>query len=593
MKQLLALENDTAFHELNQKVNSLNILKTLGLEHYEIRHSNFLAWLLNPQETHHLNDYFLRKMLEHIILMEENDQKQKLTYIESLLDHRFLDSYVFRELKTDQNRYIDLVVVNHTLKTVIIIENKFYASESKNQLNDYLDFAQEHFHDFHIIPIYLTLDGERPSNEQYFIFTYERITQILRHMMTLFQHQLDQKAYYFIKDYYYLLRERFYPSERLTIQAINLYQAHRETIDRLFNQASHYNKQLSLKPTFEFNFIQQYNHTIEYIYNHGKNIFSYSFEAFIEEQFNHEVMFKLHPTTPGLIPPEWNHLDQYRLKDPSYWLGVGIIVWFERTKQNRLKLIAEIGPLEHQDRLTILHALEAIGCSIKDESKLASSRYTRFFSEQIDMNKWDDIEELSQAMGELYHSPSFTAIRKNLAAQTESKTNKPFIQKKESENHDPKRSEIIEAFKQVMASYHLNENFYRITSRNLSFKLPLFDLFKEKLGETREKWWWDNGPFLCWMEYDHEKIYFTLEVGPIDVTKRIELMNYLAEKHISFRKSGLEPEAKYTRIHSETKRIAETHEPFEQIFNDLFKHPTLKEILIKLEEIYHAYYELD
>ena len=40
-----------------------NIFKVLKLEDFEIRHSNFLAWLLDPSENHELKDEFLKKFL--------------------------------------------------------------------------------------------------------------------------------------------------------------------------------------------------------------------------------------------------------------------------------------------------------------------------------------------------------------------------------------------------------------------------------------------------------------------------------------------------------------------------------------------------
>ena len=72
IRHLFELENDTTFQQLNQQVNTFNTLKILKLENYEIRHSNILAWLLNPKESHGLSDYFLRKMIEHLILIDEN-----------------------------------------------------------------------------------------------------------------------------------------------------------------------------------------------------------------------------------------------------------------------------------------------------------------------------------------------------------------------------------------------------------------------------------------------------------------------------------------------------------------------------------------
>ena len=69
------------------------------------------------------------------------------------------------------------------------------------------------------------------------------------------------------------------------------------------------------------------------------------------------------------------------------------------------------------------------------------------------------------------------------------------------------KTQVQQAFKQWMEAKHIPESHYRVSSRNLSFKIPLFDAFKEKLGETREKWWWDNGPFLFWMNMNPESLF--------------------------------------------------------------------------------------
>ena len=43
-----------------------NVFDVLRYSEYEIRHSNVLAWLLKPGETHGLGDKFLRRFLENL-----------------------------------------------------------------------------------------------------------------------------------------------------------------------------------------------------------------------------------------------------------------------------------------------------------------------------------------------------------------------------------------------------------------------------------------------------------------------------------------------------------------------------------------------
>lgn len=585
IRDLFDLENDTTFQQLNQQVNSFNTLKILKLENHEIRHSNVLAWLLSPKENHSLRDYFLRKMVEHLILIDENSNNSLYEIVGDILNHSLMDSHVYREVKTNKNRFIDLLIVNQQLNTVFLIENKFYSTESANQLDDYLDFIEQTFKEFTIIPIYLTLDGEEPSNQQYFILTYERIESILDTVLMLYKDQLSDDVYKFIEQYDKLLKERFYPNEDQIQQAIHIYRNHKQTIEVLFEKSCSLHKQLNFESGYQFEFMMKYQNTIHYIYKHGQNILSYSFEQFIKQQFDQEVLYKAHLTLPNLLPPEWNGIS----RAPDYWLGKGLVVWFEQTKDSRLRIITEIGPIEYHARLALLEKLESVGLSFKESSKLEKARYTKIFSQKMDVNKWDDMAELTQTMMNLYNSPEFTVLRKQVASILNSENLKivdsPTLLDKTTLNES--NVNVQHAFKNWMESKNIPEAHYRVSARNLSFKIPLFDQYKEKLGETRENWWWDNGPLLIWMEIRSNSIYFTLEVGPIESDKRIILMESIQEKGIKFSKKGLSLEAKYNRIHSETVSIDGLDEiGLIHTFHSLYNNKELQDILQKLQEIY-------
>ena len=147
--------------------------------------------------------------------------------------------------------------------------------------------------------------------------------------------------------------------------------------------------------------------------------------------------------------------------------------------------------------------------------------------------------------------------------------------------------QVQQAFKQWMAAKNILESHYRVSSRHLSFKIPLFDAFKEKLGETREKWWWDHGPFLFWMNMNPESLFFTLELGPIEADKRVLLMETLKERGISFSKKGLTLEAKFNRIHSETISIIGLNDvELKKDFDCLYSNQDLQRILKILQKIY-------
>lgn len=142
------------------------------------------------------------------------------------------------------------------------------------------------------------------KNEQYFSFSYEQIERILFSILTLSKEQLNPNAFTFIEDYYNVLNEKYNPNQDQVLLAIDLYQNYGETIDSLFEELSQLYKPLHFEAGYNYEFKTKYKETITYIYNHGQNILRYSFERFIEQQFNDSITLNNHPTVPSLLPPE-------------------------------------------------------------------------------------------------------------------------------------------------------------------------------------------------------------------------------------------------------------------------------------------------
>ena len=56
-------------------LESFNIFNVLGVQYREIRHSNYLGWLLDPNESLNLKDIFLKGLFEKL---------QKLNFFKSI-----------------------------------------------------------------------------------------------------------------------------------------------------------------------------------------------------------------------------------------------------------------------------------------------------------------------------------------------------------------------------------------------------------------------------------------------------------------------------------------------------------------------------
>ncbi|AFC26132.1 hypothetical protein SGRA_3407 [Saprospira grandis str. Lewin] len=142
---------------------NFNIFETLKLHKKEVRlHSSILAEFLNPSGTHGQEDKFLRLFLEQESI-QNFDSKSAIVEVEKFAG--FLN-----DDKTEGGR-IDIVITDADNKR-IIIENKIYAEDQKNQLLRYHNF------DPTARLYYLNLFGEDPTDrsldsENYKIISYK------------------------------------------------------------------------------------------------------------------------------------------------------------------------------------------------------------------------------------------------------------------------------------------------------------------------------------------------------------------------------------------------------------------------------------
>jgi hypothetical protein len=103
-KKLLDLIRDLErFSREKRFAYGLNIFEAAGMRRQEIRHSNFLAFLLSPQETHGLGDAFLKRLLQKTLNNSSADPPPVSALTVALAD--FSDVLVSREW-----RNIDLLV---------------------------------------------------------------------------------------------------------------------------------------------------------------------------------------------------------------------------------------------------------------------------------------------------------------------------------------------------------------------------------------------------------------------------------------------------------------------------------------------------
>lgn len=137
---------------------NFNIFKILKVETNEVRmHSALLANLLNPNGSHGQKNIFLKLFVKQLSELPQIKNKNSLSEYETI-DATMKENHSIKSINNDytEGGYIDILITNKKGKQ-IIIENKIYAGDQKNQLIRYHNFDSE----AHLF--YLTLDGHPPS----------------------------------------------------------------------------------------------------------------------------------------------------------------------------------------------------------------------------------------------------------------------------------------------------------------------------------------------------------------------------------------------------------------------------------------------
>lgn len=135
--------------------DTFNVFSILGLQSYEVRtHSAFIGELLSPTGSHGCNDKLLAAFLKSVPALADfvfNTKNAEVT----------LEASIGTTNKTmTEGGRIDLLIKSGN--KVIVIENKIYADDQKNQMKRYQNFCQQ-YDDYRLL--YLNLDGIEPSED--------------------------------------------------------------------------------------------------------------------------------------------------------------------------------------------------------------------------------------------------------------------------------------------------------------------------------------------------------------------------------------------------------------------------------------------
>lgn len=221
------LLNDLDFDKIDLQLKTPNIFQILNISRAEIRHSNFLAWLLDPNGTHGLGKLFLAKFLRDIAASE----------IASDLDEFKIEELNFNNVELRREwKNIDLLIVFDTI--VICIENKIDSQDHSNQLTKYRTIVNDTFKNHKKVFVYLTPTGETPlaqkEREFYAPYSYEEIIEQATRVLQIHGKSLHVGVHQYISDYLTTIKREIMKSDELNELAVKIYKNHRELLDFVF-----------------------------------------------------------------------------------------------------------------------------------------------------------------------------------------------------------------------------------------------------------------------------------------------------------------------------------------------------------------------
>lgn len=177
-----------------------SVFRALRVERHEVRHSNFLAWLINPQESHLQGTLFLRLFLD--VVARAIGEKKSVAA--TLRAPETTTGAV--EVRREADR-LDLRIVIPEIKVVVAIENKVFASEQSGQLSRYADSVLTEYANWDSVLLYLTLDGDSPSDDRWLPITHRHVLEMITKGIEHLSSETPAAVRTFIEHYAELLRD--------------------------------------------------------------------------------------------------------------------------------------------------------------------------------------------------------------------------------------------------------------------------------------------------------------------------------------------------------------------------------------------------
>ncbi|MEK9505534.1 PDDEXK-like family protein [Gaopeijia maritima] len=211
---------------LEQLLGEFNLFEAAGVVRQELRHSDFLGFLLDPQQTHGLGDSFLTLFLRRVVQASNLDDLPFSAIDVTLWD--LSDTEVRREW-----RNVDLLIVNRTHEFVIAVENKIGTGEHSNQLQRYREIVEREFRGWRFGGLYLTPDGDQPSDSAFVPVSYELVQKAVSTLVDG-RSAISEEVRTAVRHYDQLLQRHVVSDSEIAELCRRIYRRHKRALDLIF-----------------------------------------------------------------------------------------------------------------------------------------------------------------------------------------------------------------------------------------------------------------------------------------------------------------------------------------------------------------------
>lgn len=208
-------------------LGQFNFFEVLGAVRHELRHSDFLAFLLDPSQNHGLGDEFARRLLQRV-LSSAGDQPLPITPID-------LDVWDLNELAVQREwQNIDILLTEETQHLAVIIENKIGSIEHSDQLARYFQVVSQHYPGWKTLGVYLTPEGDRPSHSAYLATDYTTVCEIVERITERRSSTLGADVRTLMIHYTQMLRRHIVSESEIVELCRKIYRKHQRALDLIY-----------------------------------------------------------------------------------------------------------------------------------------------------------------------------------------------------------------------------------------------------------------------------------------------------------------------------------------------------------------------